>query len=919
MNDAQKGRGKPIKERKEAREEISALRMSATEHKWAKKELRRYRGSLGSAVKEQTGGLARASSQRRGKIAERTGVGEELLESEKLFRGVFERATEGILLTDIRTKKFVYGNYAISRMLGYNLDEIRTLGVTDIHPKENLPHIHARFEKLIRGEIICAEGVQVQRKDGSIFYADIFPYQTKVGARTYVISIFTDVTERKRVEEELRNSEARFRAIFDKTSDGIFLVDLRARKFSICNATCATMLDYTQEEFLNLDIADIHPGEDLPFIYEEIRKFSRGEKGVRGDIRFKRKDGSIFVADLSPALVTIAGKENLVISFKDITERKRGEEALRESGERLREAQALGRIGNWEFDIDNQKITWSDQVYRLYERDPALGPPTVEEEAAYYAPEQLERLHEYVRRAVEEGKEFRYDLQVHLPSGRLAHFSATMRPVKDESGRVIRLFGTVQDITERKRVEESLWEKERAIESSINGIAIADLDGKLTYANAAALKMWGYANEEEAVGKSGTDFWNAPEKVKEIIEALQGQKGWIGELTAKRKDGSTFEVQMSASRVVDKTGKPISLLAAFVDITERKRAEDNYRSIFENAVVGIYQSTPQGQFLAANPAFARIFGYDSPRQVAEIAGGAAQKLYVDKCKRRAFEQLMELHGEVHDLEFEGYHRDGRKMWIKENARAVRDDKGHVAYYEGFVEDITIQKEAEQELQQVARHVIEAQEAERKRIACDLHDGVSQLLSSAKFRLASVGEEIFKETLKSHHELDDSRTLVEKAIQEIRRIIRNLRPVVLDDLGLLPAVRSLCEEFRGKTNMKLDFKSTPKPTRLAPKVELALFRIVQEALNNVEKHSRATRVSVSFLQKQASLQIKVKDNGVGFNYLAALRNKGNLSGYGLHTMIDRTASVGGEVGIRSVIDKGTEVIVHIPLNGSGRCD
>ena len=148
-------------------------------------------------------------------------------------------------------------------------------------------------------------------------------------------NLSAELAERKRVEEELRKSEGKFRAIFDNTSDGMFLVDLKARKFFMCNATCARMLGYTQEEFSNLGIADIHPGEDLPFIYEQIGEFSRGEYGIRSDIRFKRKDGSIFVADLSPALLTISGKEYLVVSFRDITERKQVEGKLRKSYEQL--------------------------------------------------------------------------------------------------------------------------------------------------------------------------------------------------------------------------------------------------------------------------------------------------------------------------------------------------------------------------------------------------------------------------------------------------------------------------------------------------------------------------------------------------------------------------------------------------------
>ncbi|MGD0612285.1 MAG: HD domain-containing phosphohydrolase [Anaerolineales bacterium] len=137
-----------------------------------------------------------------------------------------------------------------------------------------------------------------------------------------------DVTERKQAEEELKKSEGKFQAIFNNASDGMFVVDLKTQKFFMCNTMCAKMLGYTKNEFFNLDIADIHPGEDLLFINEQIGKFSRGEEGIRSDINFKRKDGSIFASDLSPALLTIDEKEYLLINFKDITERKQAEETL---------------------------------------------------------------------------------------------------------------------------------------------------------------------------------------------------------------------------------------------------------------------------------------------------------------------------------------------------------------------------------------------------------------------------------------------------------------------------------------------------------------------------------------------------------------------------------------------------------------
>jgi len=181
----------------------------------------------------------------------------------------------------------------------------------------------------------------------------------------------------------------------------------------------------------------------------------------------------------------VAGDIAFALHSIELEERRqRAEESLRESERRLEEAQAMGRIGDWKFDVDSQKITWSDQVFKLYERDPGLGAPTPEEEATYYSPEQARILREYARRSIETGEEFEYDLEVKLSSGRTGCFSACMHPIKDESGRVVELFGTVQDVTERKLAEEqvrrhlerieALREIDRAITSTLDLTEVLD-------------------------------------------------------------------------------------------------------------------------------------------------------------------------------------------------------------------------------------------------------------------------------------------------------------------------------------------------------------------------------------------------------------------------------------------------------------
>lgn len=161
-------------------------------------------------------------------------------------------------------------------------------------------------------------------------------------------------------------------------------------------------------------------------------------------------------------------------------ERKRTEALLRESERRLKEVQALGRIGYWEYDTAKQTIIWSDQTFVLYERDLVLGAPTLEEEAAYYSPEQNRILREYASKAIETGQNFKYDLQVKLPSGKMKYFSATMQPIKGSNGQTINLVGTVQDITERKRAEINLNKVNRSMKilSECNNCLVRATDEK---------------------------------------------------------------------------------------------------------------------------------------------------------------------------------------------------------------------------------------------------------------------------------------------------------------------------------------------------------------------------------------------------------------------------------------------------------
>lgn len=342
-------------------------------------------------------------------------------------------------------------------------------------------------------------------------------------------------------------------------------------------------------------------------------------------------------------------------------------------------------------------------------------------------------------------------------------------------------------------------------------------------------------------------------------------------------------------------------------------SEQKYRDLFTHAVEGIYQSTPDGRYLSVNPALARIYGYKSPEEMMESVTKIGQQLYVDPKRREDFARLLATHGEVKNFEYEARKKDGSIIWILGNARAVKDEKGNILYYEGTVQDITDKKRAEELMLELPRHILEAQESERKRIARELHDSVNQMLSAAKMRLHSAATALQLTGRDVPDHFEQARQLVQRTIEEVRRISHNLRPSELDDLGLIPALQSLCEEFRQHTMIRTTLTQPAYLPPLPDDVSLTAYRVVQEALTNIEKYANATSVVVELSVNDSSLHIRVHDDGRGFNPTGVKTTR--RGGFGLMGMVERVALVGGHATVDSAQGRGTTVSVSIPLHSS----
>ena len=470
----------------------------------------------------------------------------------------------------------------------------------------------------------------------------------------------------------------------------------------------------------------------------------------------------------------------------------------------------------------------------------------------------------------------------------------------------------------RREAESALRDSETRfrlmIEQSPLSIQIFSPDGRTVRVNRAWENLWGVTLDK-------IPGYNVLEDPQLIEKGLMPyiERGFAGEATVippvqYEPDASIPDASEVAYRwvrafiypVKSADGSVQEVVLIHEDITERlqaeeerRRAEANYRSIFENAVEGIFQTTADGRILTANPALARMFGYPSPEDLLERVKSVGDQIYEDPERREEFGRLIQRDGFVQDFELRVRRGDGKIAWTSVNARAMRDEGGTVVGYEGFVKDTTEQKRAEEALGEI-------REAERRRIARELHDVVLQDLTYAlqslrATRLLPEGADRDDEARRQVQALQRSVAGIRDAIYDLRlegagkqTLARSLESIVELNRQLSPgcAFEHFVEE---------DF---PGDGRGPMAVEVA--RIVQEALANVRRHSGARRASVRLMVRGDEALVEIEDDGRGLA-------PGTPAGMGLTGMRERAGSLGGELEVEgSSGGSGTRVSLRVPL-------
>ncbi len=389
-----------------------------------------------------------------------------------------------------------------------------------------------------------------------------------------------------------------------------------------------------------------------------------------------------------------------------------------------------------------------------------------------------------------------------------------------------------------------------------------------------------------------------------------------------------------------------------------RRAETDYKRIFENAITGIYQTTVEGRYVTANPMLARMFGYASPEELiaeAEREDTLKRRFYVEAGRRAEFIRLVDEHDTVTEFESEIYYGEGKRMWIAEHALAIRDAEGKLTGFQGTTIDITDRKRAEEALHKahdelerrvaertadlattnealqaevaersrveenlraLSAHLQSVREAERTRIAREIHDDLGQMLTAVMMDLSWLEDKLSKpRDVAARNNLTEKvvamSKLVGKTMDTVRTIAAELRPGILDELGLKAAIEWQCRDFHKQTGIKCDLTTELEEIALDRQSATAVFRILQESLTNVLRHAKASVVTLKLGLQGDTLVLKIKDNGRGITEAEII----DAHSLGILGMRERATMFGGMVDIKSLDGDGTCVTVRMPLNKS----
>ncbi len=757
-------------------------------------------------------------------------------------------------------------------------------------------------------------------------------------------------------EEALRKSEAQYRGVVKAIPDALVIVDLDGR-IIMTNQLAASLYGVASEDdLIGNDAFEMIVVEDQQHEMQSLQENLELGRIKNVEYPLVKKDGSTFPAEISVS--TIRDPEGLPQAFisviRDITERKQAEEKIRKSEASLAKAQRIAGLGSWEVDRVTNEIDWSDEVYRIFGCTPHEFPVTHEKFTSFVHPDDRERVQRAIDKAVYENKPYSIDHRIVLSDGseRIVHEEAKV--TRDETGRAIRMVGTIHDITNRKRAEEALKESEAKFrmlfESAPVAIVLTDHDGNFIEANECMEKISDYSKEELEVVKATNHYVHDEDRNRAMVELNETGNLRDFEVELRRKNGTTYHALLNED-LIELGGKKINL-ATIRDITEQKRAEEairlseqQYRTLFKHSPVSIWieDFTAVAQWLdqlrANGVSDLDTYLDNHPEVLLEAislirvidVNDATLEMYEVDTREGLLDDLNQLLSEVPP---EHFRREILAIWegkvdslkFETNAVTLKGHPLHIIVRWSApvingrmdlsrvivaITDITKRKKAEYDLKAAADTAMLYLDLMGHDIRNHLQAIVMGMEIMSHMELGAEAEQMFEIVYES---VNKSQAMIGKMQSTRGLLTESVSARSLSEV-LNKCLRSLCATH-DDVEVKLDMQVQEPVVRADEYLEFLLMNILENAVVHNDKKIRQVWVTMNDVER--GYEVLISDNGPGLteSKKEVLFDPGRrFGGVGVHQALRIAHKYGGRVSVHDRItgnpSQGAEFLIWFP--------